>query len=609
MALRMNRKLAAILAIDIVGYSRLVELDEAGTLVRVKAHRFELIEPLVAEYHGRVVKLTGDGALVEFASAVNAVECAVAVQNGMAEHEVHRPEDRRIRFRIGINIGDIVLEDGDIYGDGVNIAVRLEHLAEPGGVCVARNVYDQVRAKVAFGFEPMGKHQVKNISEPVEVYRVGRGPRVAAGAAPSLPDKPSIAVLPLDNLSGEVRYERLADGITEDIITDLSRFRELFVVASHSGFAYKDKSTDVRQIARELGVQYILEGSLQADGERVRITAQLVDGTTGSHLWAQRYDRPLHDVFAVQDEVTQSIMALLPGQYGVLARAGRESARRKPPDNLEAYDYYLLGVEAQHRFTKYDNKKAQNLFQTALNIDHNFARVYVALAWSYSNDADNDWGSSWQQTMDSWLRASQNALALDPYDGEAHATLSMYYQYLNDLQAALAELDKALELNPNNADILAIAVWILDRIGQPERALQSILRAIRLNPHHPDWYYSMLRDTYFHNKQFEDCITASKRKLYPSPILDPLFRALSYAQLGSCKEAAREVVKVTSVQPDYSAEKWLSDTGIYARANELDLFLDSVESAGLPICATEAQLAKYPDMKRLQQCEEQRASG
>jgi TolB-like protein len=365
MAPRVDRKLAAILALDVVGYSRLVGLDEAGTLARVKAHRVEFAEPLISEHHGRVVRLTGDGALVEFASAVDAVECAVAIQNGMTEREAHEPEERRMRFRIGINIGDIVLEDGDIYGDGVNVAARLETLADPGGICVARNVYNQVKNKLAFAFHPMGAHRVKNISEPVEAYRVGPGPRGAPRAGPSLPDKPSVAVLPLDNLSGEERYERLADGITEDIITDLSRFRELFVIARHSAFAYKDKSTDVRQIARELGVQYVLEGSLQADGERVRITAQLVDGTTGSHLWAQRYDRPLHDVFAVQDEVTQSIMALLPGQYGVLARAGRESARRKPPDNLQAYDYYLLGAETKHRFTK-TIKKRRTFFKRHL---------------------------------------------------------------------------------------------------------------------------------------------------------------------------------------------------------------------------------------------------
>jgi adenylate cyclase len=337
---RVDRRLAAIMAMDVVGYSRLIGADEAGTLARVKAHRVELAEPLIAEHRGRVVKLTGDGTLVEFASAVEAVECAVAIQAGIAEREATKPEVRRIRYRIGINIGDIVLEDGDIFGDGVNVAARLEGLAEPGGICVARNVYDQVKTKLDLEFEPMGEHKVKNILEPITVYRVRLDPAVlsrpdlwAHRPALPLPDKPSIAVLPFNNLSGEERYTRLADGITEDIITDLSRFRELFVIASNSTFAYKDKSRDVRQIARELGVQYVLEGSLQVSGEQVRVTAQLVDATVGSHLWAQRYERPLHDVFAVQDEVTRSIMALLPGQYGVLARAERESseeAAREP---------------------------------------------------------------------------------------------------------------------------------------------------------------------------------------------------------------------------------------------------------------------------------------
>ena len=440
---RVDRRLAAIMAVDVVGYSRLVGADEAGTLARVKAHRIDFAEPLISEHHGRIVKLTGDGALVEFASAVDAVECAVAIQNGMAAREAAEPEERRIRYRIGINIGDIVLEDGDIFGDGVNVAARLEGLAEPGSICIARNVYNQVKAKLDLGFEPMGEHRVKNIAEPIVAYRVLPGPgarprtRAAAitwalrrhrpaaiGAAavvllmtgaggawyafwrPSvpppatiaeiagsggaqakpalpLPDKPSIAVLPFDNLSGEVRYERLADGLTEDIITDLSRFRDLFVIARNSTFVYKDKPTDVRQVARELGVRYVLEGSLQAEGDRVRITAQLVDATTGNHLWSKRYDRPLDDVFAVQSEVTQTIVAQLGGLDSAIALAGRDLARRKPAESLEAYDYYLLGVETKERFTKEDLKKAQKLFQKAIEIDPNFARGYVGLTHTY----------------------------------------------------------------------------------------------------------------------------------------------------------------------------------------------------------------------------------
>jgi adenylate cyclase len=384
---RVDRRLAAIMAVDVVGYSRLVGADEAGTLARVKAHRIELAEPLVTEYHGRVVKLTGDGALVEFGSAVDAVECAVAIQNGMAEREGGEPEDRRIRLRIGINVGDIVHEDDDILGDGVNVAARLEGLAEPGGICIARNVHDQVKAKLDLAFEPMGEHRVKNIAEPITVYRVlpdsggavrtrplglasvlrGRRPAaiaaavvmlLGAGAAGAwyglwrpasepvvaeaaakpplpLPDKPSIAVLPFENLSGDPKEERLAGGLTEDVITDLSRYRELFVIARNSTDAYRGKHVDVRQIARELGVQYVLEGSLQTDGKRVRITAQLIDAMTGNHVWSERYDRALDDLFAVQDEVTQQIAGTLGGYEGRLAQASRERARRKPPESLQ----------------------------------------------------------------------------------------------------------------------------------------------------------------------------------------------------------------------------------------------------------------------------------
>jgi TolB-like protein/class 3 adenylate cyclase len=446
MAPRTERKLAAILAADVVGYSRLVGDDEAGTITRLRKLRKDFIEPVIADYHGRVVKLMGDGALVEFASAVDAVECAVAIQTGVAQREAVLPDDRRLAFRIGINVGDIIVEDGDILGDGVNVAARLEGLAEPGGICIARNVWNQVKAKLGLPFEPMGEHRVKNIAEPVTVYRVNleagggalrrRSPwrphrwqaaaaalvlvlvagatgawytlwrplpvpapvatiAASTGAAEArpalpLPDKPSIAVLPFENLSGDPKQERLAGGITEDVITDLSRFHELFVIARNSTEVYKGKPVDVREVARDLGVRYVLEGSLQIEGDRVRITAQLIDATTGNHVWADRYDRPLEDVFAVQDEVTQKIASTLAAPWGgVLTQAGRESARRKPPQNLQAYDYYLLGIEHKHRFTEEDNKKAHELLAKAIEIDPGFVRAYVGVAAADSVDIDN----------------------------------------------------------------------------------------------------------------------------------------------------------------------------------------------------------------------------
>jgi TolB-like protein/class 3 adenylate cyclase/tetratricopeptide (TPR) repeat protein len=669
MAPRVERKLAAILAADVVGYSRLMEADEAGTHARLKALRQDLVEPRIADHAGRIVKLTGDGALVEFASVVEAVLAAVEIQRATAEHQAELPEAERIRFRIGINLGDVIFDDDDIYGEGVNVAARLEGLAEPGGICVSRTVHNHVRNKLDLAFAPMGEHKVKNIAEPISVFRVlpGQGataktrsaaiaqalrrhrPAVTAAAVllvlvvgaaagawyalwrPSatppatvaeiagggaaqarpalpLPDKPSIAVLPFANLSGEPRQERLAGGLTEDIITDLSRFRELFVIARNSTEIYKGKPVDVRQIARELGVQYVMEGSLQADGDRVRITAQLIDAASGNHVWSERYDRPLDDVFAIQDEVTQTIASQLGGFHGVVARSRRESARRKPPANLEAFDLYVLGLEEKHQFTREGVKGAQQFFRRALELDPNYARAYYGLAQTHGMEADFGW-RPWQEAMDAWRNTISKAIALDPYDSGARSELAFYYQRLGDMDNALSQLDEAVKLNPNDADVLATAGLILPKVGQPQRALELVERAVRLNPHYPDWYHSPLRDAYFHTRRFEDTIAVLKTRAHRAPVIDPLFLALSYAQLGRESEVKTSVDRLFEDQPDWSAEKHLSGPGNYARDTELDLFLESVEKAGLPVCATLEQLAKYPDMKRLEQCEAQRASG
>lgn len=441
--------------------------------------------------------------------------------------------------------------------------------------------------------------------EPVTASASPAGAAVAKAVLP-LPDKPSIAVLPFKNLSGNERYERLADGITEDIITDLSRFRDLFVIARNSTFAYKEKPIDVRQLARELGVQYVLEGSVQTDGDQVRVTAQLIDAAIGDHVWSERYDRSLDEIFSIQDEVTQTTAASLAGQHGGLARARREVARRKPPNNLQAYDYYNLGMEAKHHFSKKNNREAQALFRKALDLDPNFARAYVGLAHTYNLEVDMGFGDSYQESMDNWLKAARKAIALDPDDAEARFLLGWYYAFLNDHDRAVAELDTALELNPNNPDVLAIASMMLNKAGQPKRALGLVQLAIRLNPHHPDWYYGALRDVYFHNRRFEEAIAAANRRLYPNPVYDPQVRAMSHALLGRAPDAAREVKLLLEANPDYSAEKFLSDTGTYARDTELNLFLEGHRKARLPICATAAQFAKYPDMKRLPQCEAER---
>jgi TolB-like protein/class 3 adenylate cyclase/tetratricopeptide (TPR) repeat protein len=635
---RADRRLAAILAVDVVGYSRLVGADEAGTLARVKCHRIEFAKPQFDAYRGRVVKLTGDGALVEFASAVDAVECAVAIQIGMAEREANVPEDRRIRYRIGINIGDIVIEDGDIYGDGVNIAVRLEGLAEPCGICIARNVYNQVKDKLSFRFEPMGARRVKNIAEPVTVYRVVAEPGLVArwiGLKRTVPrrwrwaalaaavatvmiaggaswwyaghsDKPSLAVLPFDDLSIDRKYEFLAEGIAGDIIADLTRFRDLFVIARDSSFGYKDAPTNVRQIAAELGVKYVLEGSLQTDGNRVRITAKLIDAPSGNYVWSERYDRPLDDIFTVQDEVTDTIAASLAGEDGIVARTQRQTARRKPPTSLQAYEYYLLGMERKNTIKQHANKEAQELFEKAIDLDPNYASAYVGLAWAYNIAHDNDWGPSKKESLAKWFSASEKAVALDPLDSKAHMTLGWYYLYTRDVERARAEIERAIDLNPNDADNLIHAAGILSWVGEPRRAVEAAERAMRLNPHFPDMYYGSARDAYFHAGYFEKAIRASNKRKNTS-FWDDVYRPLCYAQLDRDEEAAAAVTKLRERDPEYSAEKFLSDNGTYAREVELNLFLDSHEKARLPICATEAQLAKNPETKRLEQCEEHRA--
>jgi TolB-like protein/class 3 adenylate cyclase len=460
MAPRVERRLAAILAADVVGYSRLMGEDEAGTHARLKAHRKEFIEPLVGEYRGRVVKLTGDGALVEFASAVDAVECAVAIQRGMAERQALEPEHRRLRLRIGINVGDIILEEGDIYGGGVNVAARLEGLAEPGGICVARSVYHQVKGKLALAFEPMGEHQVKNIAEPVETFRVpldgvAAAPVVsrpapasvrvrrwlmpAAGAAlaalgliggiwyfwPGAPPpegRPGIVVLPFNNFGGDEATGRLADGITEDIITDLARFRDLDVIARNSTEVYKGKPVDVRQVGKDLKVGYVLEGSIQRQGDSVRVTGQLIDAETGAHVWSERWDRPAEDIFAVQTEVAEQVAAALGGDLtmGQITRAEVQRAKRLRPNDLTAYDYFQLGKESKATVSNID--QGIDYLTEAITLDPQLARAYSIRAWLYNFSIM--FGADATTGLKQMVADAEKAVEIDPQDCESLGTLA-----------------------------------------------------------------------------------------------------------------------------------------------------------------------------------------
>jgi adenylate cyclase len=384
-----QRRLAAILAADVVGYSRMMQVDEAGTLAVLKSRRTEILQPLVSKHHGRIIKVMGDGVLVEFASAVQAVSCAVALQEAMAVANEAAEESRRVVLRIGINLGDVLVEGGDLYGDGVNIAARIEAVADPGSVVVSRTVFNHVRGKVDFEFDDLGERELKNIAEPVQVYRVGVADQATTARPPlPLPDKPSIAVLPFQNLTGDILQEYFADGIVEEMITALSRFRNLFVIARNSSFAYKGRTVDVKQIGRDLGVRYVLEGSVRRVGNRVRITGQLIDTSTGLHLWADRFDGAFDDIFDLQDQITARVVGAIAPK---LEQAEIDRAKRKLTSSLDAYDYYLRGMAAVHLWTKAGNVEALHHFRRAIELDASFASAHGMAARCYSQRKAGGW--------------------------------------------------------------------------------------------------------------------------------------------------------------------------------------------------------------------------
>jgi adenylate cyclase len=439
------RRLTAILAADVAGYSRLMGADEEGTHERLKAHLRELVEPKIAEHRGRVVKNTGDGLLAEFASVVDAVRCAVEVQRRMAERNAGSQREDRIEFRVGINLGDVIAEEHDIFGKGVNVAARLEALAEPGGICVSRVVRDQVRDKLDCAFEDMGEQTLKNIAHPLRVYRIGPSlapdqPTPRPSELP-LPDKPSVAVLPFTNMSTDLEQEFFVDGIAEDVITALSRYPSLFVIARNSCFTYKGRAVDVKQVGRELGVRYVLEGSLRKSGNRIRVTAQLVEAETGKHVWAERFDRDLADIFAVQDEITEAVsIAIAPA----IADAEQQRAMRKPPGNLDAWAAYQCALWHMSKATAGDNALAQKFFQEAIDLDPTFAGGYWGLAAAHMHAAAVFQTSSLPDARSEMEVLARRAVALDSGDAEARSWLGQMLFMFGDYKGALAESERAL---------------------------------------------------------------------------------------------------------------------------------------------------------------------
>jgi TolB-like protein/Flp pilus assembly protein TadD len=483
----MERKLAAILAADVVGFSRMMEADEASTMTALKARRKEVLGPLVTKHKGRVFKVTGDGVLVEFASAVNAVQCAVELQQSLAAANESQPPEQHIVLRVGVNLGDVMVEGSDLYGDGVNIAARLEGIAEPGGILVSGTAYDYVRNKVKVGFEDLGIQKLRNIADPVRTYRVTDAPAVAHTVPKVIADRPSIAVLPFENMSGDAEQEYFSDGMVEEIITALSRLRWLFVIARNSSFAYKGRAVDVKRIGRELGVRYILEGSVRKAGNRVRITGQLIDTSTGVHLWADRFDGALEDLFDLQDEVTAGIVGAIAPK---LEQAEIERAKQKPTASLDAYDYYLRGMAAFHLWTREGNEEALRHFQRAIELDPGFASVYGMAARCYSQRKTAGWMIDRARDIAEAERMARRAVELGKEDALALATAGIALAYVvGDLDDGAAFIDQALALNPNLAWAWLFSGLTKAWLGEPEAAIERITRAMRLSPQDSQFFH------------------------------------------------------------------------------------------------------------------------
>ena len=573
---RVERRLAAIMATDIVAYSRLIEMDEARTLTAIRALRSEIVDPLIADHRGRIVKLMGDGAIVEFGSVVDAVACAVALQEGTTVRQQEVPPESRIVFRIGINVGDVVVEDGDLLGDGVNIAARLEALAVPGGISISEAVQKQLAGKSDFTFEDTGEHTLKNIAQPVRVWRWSKQPSpVASGAALPLPDRPSVAVLPFDNLSGQPEETYFSDGITEDIITGLARFRSLFVIARNSSFAFRGKSVEMAEIGRRLGVSYLLEGSVRRAGARVRITAQLIEAATGAHLWAERYDRSLDDIFAVQDEVAQMIVSTL---FGRIEDAKLRQSLRKPTVSLAAYDFLLRGIASFRGYGEDDNRQACTFFEKAIANDPNFALAHSYLA--LARIALHGYGAAPLDIKRASSVMARRGVDLDPQEGGCHRILGHVLRYVREFEVAEHHARRAVELNPNDADGTASMGELLVTRGHPVEGLAWIEKAMRLNPFHPPWYHFLHAGALYSLRRFSEAAQAIKRM--PSEGRWSSRLAACYGQLGREEEARAEVAAILRAKPDYSINTFMNQMVLLERLEDRELLREGLIKAGLP---------------------------
>jgi adenylate cyclase len=586
---RLQRRLAAILVTDVVGYTRMMQADEAGTLSRLKAFRAKFFDPVTERYNGRTFKLTGDGALIEFGSASDAVQCAIDVQNELGLVNVNLPENQRITVRIGISLGDVIVDGDDLYGNGVNVASRMETLAQAGEVCISQNVHEHISKSIDAVFEDLGDQTVKGIDHPVRCYRLipcskNQSDAKAAGGQKSLPlpEKSSIAVLPFQNMSNDPEQEFLADGMAEDIITALSRYRSLFVIARNSTFAYKGQSPDLRNVARELGVRYVLEGSIRKGGHRVRVTGQLIDGANGGHIWAERYDRELDDIFALQDEITEKIVAAIGPE---IDQVERDRAQRLPPDNLDAWESYQRGLWHLYRFTKKDNAEARRLFRQSASTSTKFSQPLSGITHSLYFSFMHGYAEDRTATLEEAFLTGRQAVAVDDRDADAHFALGRILYLRRDLDASIAECKIAVSYNPSFSHAhIGLATATLYN-GQWAESIESSDRAIRLSPHDPLlWIVLTVKALALLYSADPDQAEDVARQATRLPVAEFSPHIALASILGHRKkndEAQRAMQDLLRIKPEATI-RHVEEMLPFKNPEDIDLLTDGLRKAGMP---------------------------
>ncbi len=584
----MERRLAAILASDVVGYSGLIRADEEGTIAALKALRADLIDPKITEHHGRVVKLMGDGMLAEFASVVDAVRAAVATQQAVTERNSSLPTDQRIEFRVGINLGDVVIDGDDIQGDGVNVAARLEGLAEPGGVCISGSVHEQVRDRIDLPFEDLGEQKVKNIARPVQVWKWLHTASTAAATASAdrslpLPDKPSIAVLPFDNMSGDPEQEYFADGVTEDIITGLAKFRQFVVIGRNSTFTYKGMSVDARDVARDLGAQYVLQGSVRKSDNRVRITAQLVEAVSLSNIWAENFDRDLEDVFRVQDEITERIIGSVAPEY---LSAEMRRAQRKESRNIDAWDAYMRGYWHLLRYGEDDNAQAKVWLEKAIKLDPVEAEYHGLLAVAHTMDYLYGWSGDLRESLRLATECAERGLALDGQDPIVIRSLGIVHFHSREHVAARECFERAVAVNPDDAETRALLGSALAVAGDYAGAVEQIEYAIHLSPRdaHMATWNGFLAIAAVVDGRDEVGATWAMKAIQANPQFPGGYRTLAscYGNLGRIEEAVIAVKKLQELLPQLTIKHLRARLPYFRKSTDKEHYLDGLREAGLP---------------------------